>query len=266
MGAVPTTTKGTTMSKIVVIGGGFVGLNTAKVLARKNEVVVLEISEAARRNAMKEGLVATLDRSVLLSAEWIFICVPTNSGAGGHLSIDKVIGCLSECPVEAKIVIRSTLPLGDWGDILKSVTVMPEFLREATAWVDASAPSRIVAGGGHARLAANLMLDCVDGFPELIIVGVNEAIAIKLFTNTYLAMRVAFFNEVDTYCQRTELNVTTIIDGMGADYRVGRYYNAPSEGFGGHCLPKDSLSVAAVVDLPLMWGIQESNMVRKSKS
>ncbi len=245
---------------IVVIGGGFVGLNTAKVLARRHEVTVLEVSEVVRRKVMKEGIPCTLDRGVLQRAEWVFICVPTPTASDGTLDISIVVSCLSEC--RGNVVIRSTLPLGDWSGILDSVVVMPEFLREATAWEDALAPSRIVVGGDLALLAAKIMLECVESRPEVIVVGVNEAIAIKLLTNTYLAMRVAFFNEVDTYCSRVGLYVDDVIDGMGADPRVGRYYNQPSKGFGGHCLPKDSLSAAVEMDLPLVNAVQESNRLR----
>jgi UDPglucose 6-dehydrogenase len=241
--------------RIVVVGGGFVGSATAHVLGRKWPVEILDIKDPEYD-----------PHKTLWHADWVFICVPTPSDAEGRLDVSIVHQEVARCVLagipHSRIVVRSTLPPNC--GLPQDVVYMPEFLRQARHFQDALNPQRIVT---NSEEAYDLMVGCVKTCWGRVICNFEEAVAIKLFSNTYLAMRVAFFNELDGYCKLAGLDERTVIDGVCKDSRIGHHYNTPSSGFGGACLPKDSLQLyqsMADRDAPhaLIWAIQRSNKAR----
>lgn len=283
-------------AKISVIGCGYVGLTYSILLGKKNEVTAIDISSERidcinnKKNYLKDkeidkylkknklSIIATNSYDSTRTADFIFICLPTDFDESNNCLdtklITKTIKKIIEINKNSTIVLKSTVPVGYTQKISKmyktnQIIYSPEFLREKTALKDCLYPERIIIGGNVTRSKKykNLIVNSTKKKDTTILyMKPSEAESVKLFSNAYLALRITYFNELDYFCEKNNLSSKKIINGVCLDNRIGNYYNNPSFGYGGYCLPKDVKELSNYydnLDSCLIKAIDKSNTLRK---
>lgn len=281
---------------IAIFGLGYVGMAYAALLSKKHHLLLFDNSgeviekylgkDFSSFDKKTEQMLLTNYSSLVFmdnllfnisQIDFVIISTPTNyiyeQQKLDTSSIEMVMDLLVACKYEKPVIIKSTVSIGYCGFLRdrykrENVYFSPEFLRENHAFDDVQKPSRLIISDKNkdTELFIDALMQCMDFSPPVLFVKSEEAETIKLFSNTYLAMRIAFFNELDTFAEKHQLNSRTIIEGMGYDLRIGSQYNHPSFGFGGYCLPKDSMQLDTLLgetEHPLISSINISNIERK---